>query len=132
MPESPVIIPALIVSLVFVFVHLSSHRIYGFSKRYKKRILSFSGGVASAYVFLDLLPLIENADPHLRAILGSSPLINNIFGKSNFWSGIYWIFSILCTGISCIKIKGLPSPANNNILRRNKCFKKFIFSSYRF
>ena len=82
--EIGVVLPALVVSLVFVGVHLSSHKIYGFSKHYKKRILSFSGGVASAYVFLDLLPLIERANPHIHVILGNSPLITIFLEKAIF------------------------------------------------
>ena len=75
MSESQIIISALMISLVFAGIHLGSHKIYGFSEHYKKRILSFSGGIASAYVFLDLLPLIQRADPHLHAVLGNSPFI---------------------------------------------------------
>ena len=84
MPESQIIISALIVSLVFAGIHLGSHKIYGFSEHYKKRILSFSGGIASAYVFLDLLPLIQRADPHLHAVLGNSPFIAIFLEKAIF------------------------------------------------
>ena len=66
--EFSIVILALIVALVFVFIHLSSPRIYGFSEHHKKGILSFSGGIAAAYVFLDLLPVIQKADPYLHIL----------------------------------------------------------------
>ncbi len=82
--EFQIIVSALVVTLVFVVIHLSSPRIYGFSKHYKKRILSFSGGVAAAYVFLDLLPLIQRADPHLHILFANSPLLFIFLEKAIF------------------------------------------------
>ncbi len=70
--EFSIVILALIVALVFVFIHLSSPRIYGFSEHHKKGILSFSGGIAAAYVFLDLLPVIQKADPYLHILFNNN------------------------------------------------------------
>ncbi len=84
MSEFQIIILALVISLIFVGIHLGSHKIYGFSKRYKKNILSFSGGIAAAFVFLDLLPLIQNADPHLQVIFSNSPLTLIFLEKAVF------------------------------------------------
>jgi hypothetical protein len=82
--EYEIIVPALLVALVFVIIHLTSPRIYGFSEHYKKRILSFSGGVAAAYVFLDLLPVIQKADPHLHILFGNNPLLFIFLEKAIF------------------------------------------------
>lgn len=82
--ELEILIPALIVALVFVIIHLGSPRTYGYSEHYKKRILSFSGGVAAAYVFLDLLPVIQRADPHLHVIFANNPIIFLFLEKAIF------------------------------------------------
>ena len=127
MPESPVIILALIVSLVFVFVHLSSHRIYGFSKRYKKRILSFSGGVASAYVFLDLLPLIENADPHLHAILGNSPLITIFLEKAIFGVAFIGFLVFFVLEYMALKSRGYQAQQTTRSLEETNASRNVFF-----
>ncbi len=127
MPESPVIILALIVSLVFAFVHLSSHRIYGFSKRYKKKILSFSGGVASAYVFLDLLPLIENADPHLQSILGNSPLIMIFLEKAIFGVAFIGFLVFFILEYMALKSRGYKSQQTSKSLEETNASRNVFF-----
>ncbi|WP_424355548.1 hypothetical protein [Methanobacterium sp. MBAC-LM] len=127
MPESPVIIFALIVSLIFVFVHLSSHKIYGFSKRYKKKILSFSGGVASAYVFLDLLPLIENADPHLHAILGNTPLIMIFLEKAIFGVAFIGFLVFFILEYLALKSRGNKAQQTTKSLKETNASKNVFF-----
>lgn len=82
--EFQIIISALLIALVFVGVHLGSHKIYGFSKKHKQSVLSFSGGIAASFVFLDLLPSLQNADPHLQAVFGNTPLIIIFLEKAIF------------------------------------------------
>lgn len=68
MPEQIILI-ALVIAIIFSAVHLTAPRLYGFSEQYKKAVVSFSGGVAAAYVFFDLLPSIQRAGEHLRLLL---------------------------------------------------------------
>ena len=68
MPEQIILI-SFSIAVVFSAVHLTAPRLYGFSERYKKSVVSFSGGVAIAYVFFDLLPGIQGAAGHLRLLL---------------------------------------------------------------
>ena len=68
MPEQIILI-AFIIAVIFSAVHLTAPRLYGLSERYKKAVISFSGGVAAAYVFFDLLPTIQRAGEHLRLLL---------------------------------------------------------------
>lgn len=68
MPEQIVLI-ALIIAIIFSTVHLTAPKLYGFSERYKKAVISFSGGIAAAYVFFDLLPTIQKAGGHLNLLL---------------------------------------------------------------
>lgn len=78
MPEQILLI-TFIIALIFSAVHLTAPRLYGLSEKYKKAVVSFSGGVAVAYVFFDLLPAIQEAAVHLRFLLrGSSDEIPEV------------------------------------------------------
>ncbi|MEL7669528.1 hypothetical protein [Methanobacterium sp.] len=125
--ELQIVLLALIVALVFVFVHLSSPKIYGFSKRYKKKILSFSGGVASAYVFLDLLPLIENADPHLHAILGSSPLITIFLEKAIFGVAFIGFLVFFVLEYLALKSRGYKAQQTTKSLKETNASRNVFF-----
>lgn len=72
MPERIILI-ALIISILFCAVHLTAPGLYSFSERYKRPVISFSGGVAAAYVFFDLLPAIQKAGGHLKLLLRNFP-----------------------------------------------------------
>lgn len=68
MPEQIILI-AFIIAVIFSAVHLTAPKLYGFSERYKEAVISFSGGIAVAYVFFDLLPAIQKAGEHLNLLL---------------------------------------------------------------
>ncbi len=68
-----IILTAFIIALIFSAVHLIAPRLYGFSRRYRNAVVSFSGGVAIAYVFLELLPRVQRAGEHLNIILSGYP-----------------------------------------------------------
>ncbi|SNQ59774.1 hypothetical protein [Candidatus Methanoperedens nitratireducens] len=68
MPEQIVLI-TLIIAIIFSTVHLTAPKLYGFSERYGNGVVSFSGGIAAAYVFFDLLPTIQKAGEHLNLLL---------------------------------------------------------------
>lgn len=57
------------IALVFIGVHLASYKLYGFSEKYKGKVISLSGGIAISYVFLELLPVLPHAEIHLKDIL---------------------------------------------------------------
>jgi zinc transporter ZupT len=78
------ILPSGMAVAVFVLVHLTAPRLYGFSERHKYRVLSFSGGVASAYVFLDLLPLLQGAGYHFTRLFGASLFARIFLEKAVF------------------------------------------------
>lgn len=59
------------IAMIFSAAHLTAPKLYSFSERYKKAVISFSGGVAVAYVFFDLLPTIQKAGEHLKLLLHS-------------------------------------------------------------
>ena len=91
--ELEIILTAFLVALVFICIHLGSPRIYGYSEHYKKRTLSFSGGLAAAYVFLDLLPLIQRADPQLHLLFANSPLLIIFLEKAIFGIAFLWFIT---------------------------------------
>lgn len=64
---------ALLSALVLMTTHLFSHRIYRFSANHKNRMISFFGGIAVAYVFLELLPRLEATHIHLETVFGDLP-----------------------------------------------------------
>jgi zinc transporter ZupT len=68
MPEQIILI-AFIIAVIFSAVHLTAPKLYGFSERYEKAMISFSGGVAAAYVFFDLLPTIQKSGENLKSLL---------------------------------------------------------------
>ena len=122
--ELEIIIPALIVALVFVFIHLTSPRIYGYSEHYKKRILSFSGGLAAAYVFLDLLPVIQRADPHLHLLFANNPLIflfleKAIFGVAFLGFVTFFVLEYLATNSREIESKKSMRSINKTSASKN-------------
>lgn len=51
---------------IFVLVHLYSEKLRGFSRAFQSRFLSFGGGVAISYVFLDLLSKLCSGDALVR------------------------------------------------------------------
>jgi hypothetical protein len=125
--ELQIVLLALIVSLVFVIIHLGSPKIYGFSEHYKTKILSFSGGVASAYVFLDLLPLIENADPHLHAILGNSPLIIIFLEKAIFGVAFIGFLVFFILEYLALKSRGYKAKQTTKSLKETNASKNVFF-----
>ncbi len=68
MPEQIILI-AFIIAVIFSAAHLTAPKLYGFSERYEKAVISSSGGIAAAYVFFDLLPTIQKAGENLRSLL---------------------------------------------------------------
>jgi len=73
MDDYIVVLLAFFSALILMSAHLFSNRIYRYSKHHRNRIISFAGGIAVAYVFLDLLPRLEAAHIHLEKIFGDLP-----------------------------------------------------------
>jgi len=69
-----VVIAAFFSSVIFASVHLFSNRFYGYSEKHKDKMLSLFGGIAVAYVFLDLLPRLESTRIHLENVFGQIPV----------------------------------------------------------
>ena len=68
MPEQIILI-SFTIAAIFSAVHLTAPKLYGSSERYEKAVISFSGGVAAAYVFFDLLPTIQKSGENLKLLL---------------------------------------------------------------
>jgi len=66
---------SLIAAIVFALINLYTLRLLNFVEHHKRRVLSFFGGVAAAYVFLDLLPTLEIAGIYLTQIAGASQFV---------------------------------------------------------
>ncbi len=62
-------------ALVFALVNLYTVRLYGVTEQHKRWALSFFGGVVAAYVFLDLLPSLEEAGVYLHQVSWGSLLV---------------------------------------------------------
>ena len=60
---------AFISIMIFSLVHLCAERVRGFEEQTGGRFLSFAGGVAIAYVFVDLLPKLSKSDQIVREAL---------------------------------------------------------------
>ena len=73
MAASSVVLFAFFSALVLMLAHLFSNRIYRYSKHHRNRVISFFGGIAVAYVFLDLLPRLETTHVHIERIFGDLP-----------------------------------------------------------
>jgi hypothetical protein len=61
-------------ALAFSLVNLFSLTLFRVAERHKRLLLSFFGGVAAAYVFLDLLPSLWYAGSYLTQITGGTRL----------------------------------------------------------
>jgi hypothetical protein len=79
MDNFSVVLLAFFSALFLMSAHLFSNRIYRYSTHHRNRIISFFGGIAIAYVFLDLLPRLQAAHIHLENIFGNLPtFLDNI------------------------------------------------------
>lgn len=67
---------ALIGSIIFLLVNLFAYKLRLTTKKRKASALSFFGGVAAAYVFLDLLPSLRQAGNLLRNVTGGEQLVS--------------------------------------------------------
>ncbi len=68
-------IVSLLAAIVFALINLYTLRLLHYVENHKRRVLSFFGGVAAAYVLLDLLPCLEQAGIYLTQIAGASQLV---------------------------------------------------------
>lgn len=81
------------IAFVFIGVHLASYKLYGFSERYKGKVLSLSGGIAISFVFLELLPVLPHAGSHLKDILSKNASLKGFLEEAAF--GIAFIGFII-------------------------------------
>lgn len=73
MPHS---IKAFICVLIFSLIHLGAAKIRLFSTNVQRRFLSFGGGVALTYVFLDILPKLGESELLIKKVLdGAFPYL---------------------------------------------------------
>ncbi len=70
-----VIVYSLFGAIVFATINLFSYKIESYIGGHKRKILSFFGGVTASYVFLDLLPSLQQSSQFLKQIGSSIPLI---------------------------------------------------------
>jgi len=66
---------ALFSALIFSLINLFSNRLSRLTKKRKAVALSFFGGIAAAYVFLDLLPTLRQAGELLQDVTGGQQLV---------------------------------------------------------
>jgi hypothetical protein len=62
-------------ALTFALIILFSGKLERLAEEHKRYALSFFGGVAAAYVFLDLLPSLRQAGEYLKQVTGGSQLV---------------------------------------------------------
>ncbi|MCW3999168.1 MAG: hypothetical protein NWE93_02905 [Candidatus Bathyarchaeota archaeon] len=72
---SSLILLSLCGAIWFAFINFFSYKISKYVGRHKASVLSLFGGVTATYVFLDLLPSLEQSSQYLKQIGGSIPLI---------------------------------------------------------
>ncbi|XHH10003.1 MAG: hypothetical protein ACFCUE_05060 [Candidatus Bathyarchaeia archaeon] len=75
MPALPETVISFVAALVFALISLYTFKLLHYTEHHKRRFLSFFGGVAAAYVFLDLLPSLEQAGIYLTQISVGSELV---------------------------------------------------------
>ncbi len=66
---------ALLAATAFALVNLFAYKLHHATENYRAKTLSFFGGIAAAYVFLDLLPNLLQAGEYLKQITGGSQLV---------------------------------------------------------
>ncbi len=75
MPVLPETVFSFVAALIFALISFYTLRLLQYIEQHKRRVLSFFGGVAAAYVFLDLLPSLEQAGVYLKQVAGASQLV---------------------------------------------------------
>lgn len=75
MPPIGVIFYSLIVAVIFAVINLYTYRITDYIGRHKRKILSLFGGITAAFVFLDLLPTLQQSAQYLRQVGITQPLV---------------------------------------------------------
>jgi len=92
---------ALIPALYFMLIHFLSPKLYQEFKHHKNKIFSLFGGISAAYVFVDLLPKLEQAQNHIRALFQGLPnFVYSVAAPSMAFFGFMLFFGIEHLAIS--------------------------------
>lgn len=75
MPTPEVIVFSFIGVVVFALINFFTYKISRYIGEHKTKVLSFFGGITVSYVFLDLLPSLEQSSLYLKQLGNSVPLI---------------------------------------------------------
>jgi hypothetical protein len=75
MPSLDVIVFSLVGAVVFAAINLYSYKLSRYVGSHKTKLLSLFGGVTATYVFLDLLPSLEQSSLFLKQLGSNIPLI---------------------------------------------------------
>jgi hypothetical protein len=111
------VIIALIPALYFMLIHFLSPKIYQEFKHHKSKIFSLFGGIAAAYVFVDLLPKLEQAQKHIRNLFQGLPsFVYSVAAPSMAFLGFMLFFGIEHLAMSSEEKNETNS--NNSISRR--------------
>ncbi|MCW4022883.1 MAG: hypothetical protein ACOWW1_09310 [archaeon] len=114
------VIVALIPALYFMLIHFLSPKIYQEFKQHKKKIFSLFGGIAAAYVFVDLLPKLEQAQDHIRNLFQGLPnFVYSVAAPSMAFLGFMIFFGIEHLAISSQEKNEME---NNDSISNRKTF----------
>lgn len=76
MPSTEIVFYSLIGAITFAAINLYAHKITNHTNKHKRKILSLFGGITAAFVFLHLLPTLQQSAQYLKQIGITQPLIN--------------------------------------------------------
>lgn len=110
------IILSTISAIIFALINFFSLRIRVYTGKHKLQVLSLFSGVTAAFVFLDLLPSVENSKENLLAITNSYvPSI--IYEDAIFlvvFIGFLLFFTLECLAVDSTKTARLKNPKDEN------------------
>lgn len=111
------VILAVISALIFSVINLLSFRIRSYAGKNKHRLLSLFSGITAAFVFLDLLPSLQQSNQNLALLINSEAVL--VYEDAIFllvFLGFLLFFSLECVAISGIR----PIKANGDEKHTNK------------
>lgn len=105
------ILLATVSAIIFALVNFYSLKIRVYAGKYKRQVLSLFSGITAAFVFLDLLPNIENSKESLSTL--TSPYIPTIIYEDAIFFVVFLGFLLFFT-LECLAVDSKKTTRANN------------------
>jgi hypothetical protein len=114
MPAIDVAVYSLIGAIVFAVINVFSYKINAGISAHRRKILSFFGGVTATYVFLDLLPSLQQSSQYLKQIGGSVQLIA-VYEDAIFLVVLVGFLTFFVLEHATVKSRAKPHDVTNHV-----------------